>query len=224
MAVEANLLGIGLNVALKGISWLSKTFKTEDKIKAEILKQITKKRRGQSKDCKNHCSFLVIPSGCGKTTLMKHLSTQTKDGGIQIKILDLDSCMSLEYSPVEERKIEETKLAGLESATQLKEYIKIKQYYESLRENFKDYRFILLSSDLELGYYLGVQDIVIVVPTDRFFNEILSKVEDRAKCELMRKQWLSLVANGKTRYDAYRSFEELEEMIKRTYNLVNKLF
>jgi len=200
--MEANLLGIGLNVAMKGISWLSKVMKSESTIKKQVLKEVTKKRQGISKDDKNHVSFLVIP----------------------IMILDLDSVMSQEYSPLEERKIEEAKLAGLGAATKLKEYMKIREMYEKTRSMFSNYRLILLSSELELGSFLGIDDVVIVVPDRELLQKIVSSEGISAEKRIMiMDQWTLLVSNGEKRFDVYRSFPELEAMIKRSFNLVNKL-
>jgi hypothetical protein len=222
--LEANLLGIGLNVAMKGISWINKVMKSDDSIKRELLKSITKRRQGLSKSDMNHISFLVIPSGCGKTTLMKNLSTQTREGNHRLIVLDLDSCLSQEYSPLEERKIEEAKLNGLGASTKVKEYMKVKEYYQNLRGNFADYRLILLSSDLELGAFLGIEDIVVVVPNRALLNDIVNKEgitpEKRA---LILDQWTLLTTNGERRFDVFSSFAELEAMIKKSFNLVNKL-
>ncbi len=224
MSMEANLLGIGLNVAMKGISWLSKVMKSESTIKKQVLKEVTKKRQGISKDDKNHVSFLVIPSGCGKTSLMKNLSTVSLEGNHKLMILDLDSVMSQEYSPLEERKIEEAKLAGLGAATKLKEYMKIREMYEKTRSMFSNYRLILLSSELELGSFLGIDDVVIVVPDRELLQKIVSSEGISAEKRIMiMDQWTLLVSNGEKRFDVYRSFPELEAMIKRSFNLVNKL-
>jgi hypothetical protein len=222
--IEANLLGIGLNVALKGLSWLDKALKSEDKIKRDVLKEVTKKRQGLSKTDKDHVSFLVIPAGCGKTSLMRNLSTVSLEGGHDLMILDLDSIMSQEYTPLEERKIEEAKLAGLGASTKIKEYSKIKELYEKSRREFTGYRFIVLSSDLQLGKFLGIRDIVIVVPDRNLLHRIANAEGVTAeKRTLILDQWTLLISNGEKRFDVFRSFEELESMVKKSFNLVNKL-
>jgi energy-coupling factor transporter ATP-binding protein EcfA2 len=221
--LEAGILGIGLNVAMKGVSWINKVLKNEESIKKEILRAVTKKRQGLSSKSKRHISYLVIPAGCGKTTLMKNLNCITKDRQ-KVMTLDLDSCLSQQISPLEERKIEEAKLAGLGDATKVNEYTKIKEYYDKCITTFKDYRLILLSSDLELGYFLGVEDIVIVVPSQKFLEQITdNEALSTEKKRLIHSQWLKLISNGERTYDVYRSFDELESMIKRSYNLINKL-
>ena len=224
MALEANLLGIGLNVAMKGLSWLDKALKSEDKIKREVLKSVTKKRQGLNKTDKNHVSFLVIPAGCGKTSLMKNLSTVSLEGNHKLMILDLDSVMAHELSPLEERKVEEAKLAGLGASIKVKMFLKIKELYDTTRTTFKDYRLILLSSELELGSFLGIDDVVIVVPDRILLHKIANSEEvSPDKRKLILDQWTLLVSNGEKRFDVYRSFEELESMIKKSFNLVNKL-
>jgi hypothetical protein len=222
--LEANLLGIGLNVALKGLSWLDKALKSEERIKRDVLKKVTKQRQGLSKTDKNHVSFLVIPSGCGKTSLMKNLSTVSLEGNHKLMILDLDSVMTHELSPLEERKIEEAKLAGLGDSVKVKMFLKIKELYDTTRETFKNYRLILLSSELELGSFLGIDDVVIVVP-DRHLLHKIANAEDISveKRKLIMDQWTLLISNGEKRFDVYRSFDELESMIKKSFNLVNKL-
>ena len=222
--LEANLLGIGLNVALKGLSWLDKALKSEERIKREVLKKVTKQRQGLSKTDKNHVSFLVIPTGCGKTSLMKNLSTVSLEGNHKLMILDLDSVMTHELSPLEERKIEEAKLAGLGDSVKVKMFLKIKELYDTTRETFKNYRLILLSSELELGSFLGIDDVVIVVP-DRHLLHKIANAEDISveKRKLIMDQWTLLISNGEKRFDVYRSFDELESMIKKSFNLVNKL-
>jgi len=222
--LEANLLGIGLNVALKGLSWLDKALKSEERIKRDVLKKVTKQRQGLSKTDKNHVSFLVIPTGCGKTSLMKNLSTVSLEGNHKLMILDLDSVMTHELSPLEERKIEEAKLAGLGDSVKVKMFLKIKELYDTTRETFKNYRLILLSSELELGSFLGIDDVVIVVP-DRHLLHKIANAEDISveKRKLIMDQWTLLISNGEKRFDVYRSFDELESMIKKSFNLVNKL-
>lgn len=218
------MLGIGLNVALKGLSWLDKALKSEERIKRDVLKKVTKQRQGLSKTDKNHVSFLVIPSGCGKTSLMKNLSTVSLEGNHKLMILDLDSVMTHELSPLEERKIEEAKLAGLGDSVKVKMFLKIKELYDTTRETFKNYRLILLSSELELGSFLGIDDVVIVVP-DRHLLHKIANAEDISveKRKLIMDQWTLLISNGEKRFDVYRSFDELESMIKKSFNLVNKL-
>jgi|694.fasta_scaffold06212_7 hypothetical protein len=221
--MEASLLGLGLNVAMKGVSVLQKLFKSDSSIRKALLKEITKKRQGLNKNLQNHTTLLVLPTGCGKTSLMKHLSTQTKDGA-NIMILDLDSVLSHEFTNMEEKKINDSYLNGLGEAAKFKIYSKTKEFYSKLKEDFPKHRIVLLSSDLGLGKILNIEDVVIVIPSDSLLEQILSNPElSPEKIKLIRHQWIMLASNGNTRFNAYTSFKELETMVKNSFGLTNKL-
>ena len=217
---EGQLLGLGLNVALKGISWFLKAFKDEKEVKAVVLKKLRRARRGEDKK-KGHITFLCIPTGCGKSTLARKFGCSDVDGEDDVLLLDIDS-LKKSLKPSDIKVIEEYKESGDTSAEMISSYPVIKAYLEQKKQEFPNNRKIILSNDIKLAKYLECDDVVAVLPNTTFIMEVLKHQETEEDKQRIFRQWGNALKSqlNPTLFD---SWDDLEATIRKSFNLTPKL-
>lgn len=220
MSIETLATDIAVKLAKKGLNAIKLRF-CNDKSLAE---KIQKKRLGESS--KTHISGLCIIHKGGKTTLQNNLNKMvlandalSKKEKSKVFCVDSDSLLRL-HSDVETiKKILAFRYEGNNTMADVIERPIIKESFEKLVKNYIGWRIIVLSSNLSLLEYLNISDIVVLLPSNNLFKEILKSVEPEEEKEKINDERLLLAELCEQKYSSYKSFEHLEDLVSSNFGL-----
>ena len=153
---------------------------------------------------KTRLSSLIIPKGCGKSQLKKHLQSLSSN----LVIVDLNDV------------IMEAK-DGLEYLAVAKEYV------DGKLNQFPKKRFLLLLSTREESEYLNVDgaNSFVVCPSNKLFSKIIGDIDvsiptSLEKKDTLEKTRLELIRDtDREQLNIFDSFDELYSVIKTVYKL-----
>jgi|LakMenE01Jun11ns_1017448.scaffolds.fasta_scaffold9956755_2 hypothetical protein len=219
MATESRLLELGVNVAVHGVSLLSRLFKSREKIENEAAEKIRRRRKGISKK-KDHVSMLIIPTGCGKTYLSRSLGDFDGDYNL-IHILDIDNCVFNRLSERDQRRLTEAKLNGDTSYANVIQRMEAKNFFDIHKSQSVNSRTLIITSDYGLASFLGIEDVMILAPTHKLRNKILENTE---LTEAKKKQIMDdcHLIETRQRPDYYDTLEELYLAVAKAFNIRRK--
>jgi hypothetical protein len=183
----------------------------------KIVKKILKKRRV---GC-GWVSAVLLPSHCGKSTLCKLLSN-TSSGRVNVLVLDVDECIKVDIDMIKEQKLKHLQSNQIRDVYKINYYKIAKKWYDDLLKDYKKtHRIVLLLSDKGLSDYLGVSDIIPVVPESIFLeNDILPKCTDDESRRKVKAEWLELVQSiDKEELNVFRKWDHLEDLVRNTFNI-----
>jgi len=163
------------------------------------------KNKKAKKLYKTKLSSLIIPKGCGKTQLKKHLQSLASS----LVIVDLNSV--IEFEGVD----------NLEYMANAKEYV------DGILKRFPKKRFLLLLSSREESEYLGVEmtNSFVVCPSIDLFQTIKGHIDPSLpggaeKANELEKARLGLIRETDSEMlNIFSSFDELYQVIKTVYKL-----
>jgi hypothetical protein len=220
MSIETIATDIGIKLLKRGLNAIQLRF-CSDKALSE---KIQKKRRGESN--KTHISGLCLISKGGKTTLQNNLNKMvlnndalSKKDKSKVFAVDTDSLLRLHTDGDTIRKVLSFRLEGNESMAKVIEKPIIRESFEKLCKSYDGWRIIVLSSDLSLLEFLGIQDIAVLLPTNNLFKEILKSVEPESEKERINDDRILLAERSENRFTSYKSYEHLEDIVSSNFGL-----
>ena len=163
------------------------------------------KNKKAKKLYKTKLSSLIIPMGCGKSALKKHLQSLSSS----LVIIDLNSVIEFE---------------GVDN---LEYMANAKKYVDGILKQFPKKRFLLLLSTREESEYLGVDatNSFVVCPSIELFEKIKGDIDPVTDNGLQKKNELEKARLGLIRetdsemLNIFSSFDELYSVIKTVYKL-----
>ncbi len=160
---------------------------------------------------------IVIPTKCGKSTLIGNLTD------FNFKILDLEENALLSLSQEERDKLNQMK--G-NSSFNLHYYPLVKKYLDNIKENFKHNNLLIFCSDIELAKYCGItkKNIYSFVPSNRLTNEILNRVvsQNTTEKQIFESSRLNVLLKN-INLKSYDSYDELKNLVMNKFKLKSKL-
>jgi hypothetical protein len=152
----------------------------------------------------------------GKSQLVKSLQAHQKN----LKLIDLESQVLLECSKEEQEKLQDLKNKQEMQTYNQKFKVLAKDYVKSLRTNFKNEKFILVASDMELLVYCGVKknNITSFVPSNAFWKQIGEAIEDPTIKAVYESARQTLIINNKS-LNVFSNYDELYSMCSRLFGL-----
>lgn len=164
-------------------------------------------------------SAVLIPSGCGKTSILKYLEAP-KD----TIMIDLDATSLLSISEEQERRLKRFKDNNESQSYKQEIMIICRDYVKKLKRDFLKKKIILISSSYDILKYLGLssEDINVYCPNNQLFTEICETNKERSK-EMSDNRTEILLQAGKNIRGIYASYNELYNLLIRDFGLKNKL-
>lgn len=164
-----------------------------------------------------HVSAMILPEGSGKTTLCTELTANNSE---HVLIVDLHRVMEVQYGT------EMAKYSSLNANEKTVElYPKVRTYIEGLKQNFKGWRILLVTSDYKAVQYACVYDIKVYLPRERVLNAIASIVEKTAdkggpkRAQEIRHSYIELCRLCKGNEIVWSSWEDLGQKVRKHYSL-----
>lgn len=220
MSIETICTDLGVKLLKRGLNALQARFCSEK----ALSEKLQRKRRGESH--KTHICGLCLISKGGKTTLQNSLNKMvinndalSKKEKSKVFAVDTDSLLRLHTDGDTIRKVLAFRLEGNESMAKVIERPIIKESFEKLCKSYDGWRIIVLSSDLALLEFLGIQDIAVLLPTNALFKEILKGVEPDSEKERINDDRILLAEQSEQRFTSYKSFEHLEDIVSANFGL-----
>jgi hypothetical protein len=220
MSIETLATDISVKLLKKGLNFLQSKL-TSDKNLADKIK---KRRLGESQ--KTHVSGLCLIHRGGKTVLQNNLNKMvlasdalSKKEKSKVFVIDSDALLRL-HSDVETlKKIVAFRLEGNHTMASVVERPIIKESFEKLMKNYVGWRIIVMSSDLALLQYLQLTDIIVLLPSNTFFKEILTNVEPESEKERINDERQLLAEQSENKFTLYRSYQHLEDLVAGNFGL-----
>ena len=165
---------------------------------------------------------VVVPRRAGKTHLVRELESVDKN----LLLVDLDEVVRAHLKTDEIRKLDKMIESGDESTHRLTYYGHCKKVYDDVKRRWltkKGRRIIVFCSDIELGKDLfKLESIFVCVPSHSLFEEIKSESKDIL--DAVERSRIGLISQlDKSHYTVFSSFGQLENFIRQTFDLGNRL-
>lgn len=161
---------------------------------------------------------VVIPKACGKTTITSRFYVDENT-----VLLDLEEAVRLSLTNEQLVKLDDLKKKGEITSFNSLFYVACRDYVKGQKKAFKDKRYIMFSSDKKLLEYVGCRSIIVLAPSDAFFQKILNAVDAGAK-EVCQKNRMEILLNqGKKALFVYNDFTELASILAQKLALKHKL-
>ena len=220
MSVEAIATDIGIKLLKRGLNALQLRLCSDKNLAEKIIK----KRRGDTH--KTHICGLCLISKGGKTTLQNSLNKMVINNDSlshkeksKVFAVDTDSLLRL-HSDIESiKKVIAFRMDGNETMARIIERPIIKEAFDKLVKSYEGWRIIVLSSDLSLLEFLGIQDLAVLLPSNALFKEILKSVEPDSEKERINDDRILLAERSEQRFTSYKSFEHLEAIVSSNFGL-----
>lgn len=177
---------------------------------------------GQCNDLRSRRKLvLILPKRAGKSTLNRNLTGQSDN----LMIVDLDEVMKSQAEPdkvlnleLAEKKndVSTAKIMKLEMLRKTVDYVK-----EVWLNKNRDNRTLFLSSDIDVCKSIFKESsICLALPSDKLYKEMCENLseEDAETLRLSRLEYMK--AYNPEQYVVYNSFEGLNELVRRTYDLI----
>ena len=152
---------------------------------------------------KSNLTAIVMSKGTGKTTLANSLR-----GYAKLVIVDIDS-------GIEKR----------EDENEADHLIRARQYVSGLKKELKDYKLVLMCDTMDQADFLGIpkDNIAVLTPTDKLFDELLSKCETANEVKSLRAKRMDMISScDREILNIFNTYESLYETIKVSFKLKNK--
>jgi len=220
MSIETLATDIAVKLARKGLSALQSRFLSDKALNDKIVKR----RLGDTS--KTHISGLCIIHKGGKSTLQNSVNKMvlandalSKKEKSKVFCVDTDALLRLHSDVETVRKILSFRLEGNDTMANVVMRPIIKSEFEKLSKNYIGWRIIVLSSDLSLLEYLGIQDIVVLLPSNVFFKEILKNVEPESEKIRINDERSLLAELCENKQTWYTSYQHLEDLVSSNFGL-----
>jgi ABC-type lipoprotein export system ATPase subunit len=166
----------------------------------------------------NKITGILLPQNSGKSTLVKSL--QTKDNSI---LVDFDEIILLNLPADEAKRIEDFKARGEKASANLILYPASKQYLRTMRRQFRFQNIYLFTQDMALLDYLRVKDRIVLAPSNDFWTQIQSRVEDPLDRSLYDSSRTDILLASRNRLIPFSSWEQLRDTICALLKVIPKL-
>lgn len=220
MSIETLATDISVKLLKKGLNFLQSKFLSEK----ALSEKIKRKRMGNSH--KTHISGLCLIHKGGKSTLQKNLNemvinndAMTKKEKSKVYAVDTDSLLKMSTDTDTIKKVISFRLEGDETNAKILERPMIKETFEKLLKAYNGWRIIVMSSDLRLLEYLGILDIIVLLPDNNFFKEIIQSVSPDSEKERINSERFLLAEISEQKYTSYHSYEHLEALVSSNFGL-----
>lgn len=162
---------------------------------------------------------ILLPRGCGKTHLSQSLQSKEKS----TILLDIESLVNMSLSD-EQRNT----LSNLQRS---QEYQNIKlfllpiwrEFLKDLMGKFKHSSVMIFCSSPEALSHLDVSRKEVFIPSQSFFDEIISKISDPAKQKSMVNSRNEIISAYGSKAKIFSSYQDLERQISDDLQLTPKI-
>ena len=170
-------------------------------------------------------SCLVIPKGCGKSSLVKKFEGNDKD----LLVVDLDELVKKHPDTDKQflEGLEKAREGGDDSTYRVLYQQLAKTVYQSLKSSWltnRCKRLLCLTGSLELAQELfKTSSIFVGSPSNKLFTDLVYEVEDNIK-EVMRRERTNLISElAPKQIFVYDTFAELNAKLQLQFNIKHHL-
>lgn len=162
---------------------------------------------------------LLLPKGFGKTHLSQSLQSKNKD----TILLDIESLVSM--SLTDEQRTTLNNLQRSQEYQNIKLFMLpiMKAFLTDIRTKFKKSGMIIFTSSPEALSHMEVRTKLVYVPSQSFFDDVLSKIPDEQKKKVMTNSRNEIISQYGSKARIFSSFQDLERQISEEMDLSPKI-
>lgn len=162
---------------------------------------------------------VLVPKGCGKTTLVQKMNPDDK----KAILCDIEQLASIALTPDQKETL--SSLQRSQEWQNIKLFLLPiwKTFLQDLMVKFKHSSVLVFTSSPEALSHLEISRKEVYVPSQSFFDEILSKVSDEPKKRAMVQSRNEIISAYGSRAKVYSSFFDLEKMVSDDMGLSAKI-
>lgn len=162
---------------------------------------------------------LLIPKGCGKTYLSNALQSTNK----KTILLDIESLVHMSLN--EEQKSQLNQLQRSQEWQNLKLFLLPlwKEFLNDLMTKFKHSSVYIFTSSPEALSHLECSKKECYIPSQSFFDELVSKVSDENKKKVMIQSRNEIISAYGGKAKIFSSFQDLQRQVSEDYHLKPKI-
>lgn len=200
MGPESMLIGVGVVSALKlsSCAWSHRN----------AVKRVLRRRREEG-----WTSCLVMPAGCGKSTLVKSIASSNKE---KCLIVDMDEMMMNLLTPAQMRQVNELQASRNNTWVSIA-FPVVKTWFNSLQKEFPNHRKLIVSNSPDLADYLNILDTTILCPTKSLVEKVKIEADEETK-EKIDNSFMELISSGRDIF-YFSNYDSIKERVCNSYGL-----
>lgn len=166
-------------------------------------------------------TFILMPQGTGKSWISSNMTS--RDAGSLI--LDLEELSQLSLTKDQSETVEKLKNAGSKQSLLLFLLPLWKAYFKDLREKFPSRDVFILTSHPETLSYLKkyISKKYVFVPSEAFFQQILSQVDDEGKKKAMTASRTAILAAFGAKARVFTSYPDLSSQLNAELSITQRV-